>query len=240
MREIRRSALLPFAAQQVYGLVADVERYPEFLPWCTEARILAGDDREATVRLGLSSGIARASFTTRNRLDPSHAITMSLVDGPFDELEGRWDFTPVGETGTRADLQVRFSTQRRDRCPGARARVRGDLQSSRRCIRAPRAAGIRWALNAFRSSSPARRRTGRPVLALEVPAGCTAGEALARSGIFARHPALDAAACGVGIFGREVPLDHVLACRGPRRGVAPADGRSTRAPAAAWRGRAAR
>lgn len=110
MREIRRSALLPFAAQQVYGLVADVERYPEFLPWCTEARILAGDDREATVRLGLSSGIARASFTTKNRLDPSHAITMSLLDGPFDELEGRWDFTPVGETGTRADLQVRFST----------------------------------------------------------------------------------------------------------------------------------
>ena len=110
MREIRRSALLPFAAQQVYGLVADVERYPEFLPWCTEARILSGDDREVTVRLGLSSGLARASFTTRNRLDPSRAIAMSLVDGPFDELEGRWDFTPVGGTGTRADLQVRFST----------------------------------------------------------------------------------------------------------------------------------
>ena len=96
--------------QQVYALVADVERYPEFLPWCTEARILAGDDHEVTVRLGLSSGLARASFTTINRLEP-RAITMSLVDGPFDELEGRWDFTPVGGTGTRADLQVRFSTR---------------------------------------------------------------------------------------------------------------------------------
>ena len=111
MREVRRSALLPYAVHQVYGLVADVERYPEFLPWCTEARILAGDDREVTVRLGLASGIARASFTTRNRLEPASAITMSLVDGPFDELEGRWDFTPVGGTGTRADLQVRFSTR---------------------------------------------------------------------------------------------------------------------------------
>ena len=110
MREVRRSALLPYAVQQVYALVADVERYPEFLPWCTEARILAGDDHEVTVRLGLSSGLARASFTTLNRLEPS-AITMSLVDGPFEELEGRWDFTPVGETGTRADLQVRFSTR---------------------------------------------------------------------------------------------------------------------------------
>jgi ribosome-associated toxin RatA of RatAB toxin-antitoxin module len=111
MREVRRSALLPYAVQQVYGLVADVERYPEFLPWCTDARILAGDDREVTVRLGLSSGFTRASFTTRNRLEPGSAITMSLVDGPFDELEGRWDFTPVGGTGTRADLQVRFSTR---------------------------------------------------------------------------------------------------------------------------------
>ncbi len=111
MREVRRSALLPYAVQQVYGLVADVERYPEFLPWCTDAKILAGDDREVTVRLGLSSGLARASFTTKNRLEPASAITMSLVDGPFDELEGRWDFTPVGGTGTRADLQVRFSTR---------------------------------------------------------------------------------------------------------------------------------
>jgi ribosome-associated toxin RatA of RatAB toxin-antitoxin module len=110
MREVRRSALLPYAVQQVYALVADVERYPEFLPWCTEARILAGDDHEVTVRLGLSSGLARASFTTITRLAP-RAITMSLVDGPFDELEGRWDFTPVGGTGTRADLQVRFSTR---------------------------------------------------------------------------------------------------------------------------------
>lgn len=49
------------------------------------------------------------------------------------------------------------------------------------------------------------------VLELEVPAGCTAGEALARSGIFARHPTLDAAACGVGIYGREVRGDYVLA-----------------------------
>ena len=49
------------------------------------------------------------------------------------------------------------------------------------------------------------------VLALEVPAGCTAGQAIERSGIFALHPGIDAAACGVGIFGREVLRDHVLA-----------------------------
>ena len=48
------------------------------------------------------------------------------------------------------------------------------------------------------------------VLALEVPVGCTVGEALDRSGILALHPAIDAATCGVGIFGREVPRSRVL------------------------------
>ena len=111
MRDVRRSALLPYSADQVYGLVADVERYPEFLPWCTSARILANAGDEVTVTLGLSSGIARASFTTRNRLDPGRSVTMSLVDGPFDRLDGRWDFTPIRSAGTRADLHVQFSTR---------------------------------------------------------------------------------------------------------------------------------
>src|SRR5262245_19559027 len=110
MREVRRSALLPYAPPQVYGLVADDERYPEFLPWCTEARILAGDEREVTVTLGLASGIARANFTTKNRLEPYRSVRMSLVDGPFDLLDGRWDFTPIAAAGTRADLHVRFAT----------------------------------------------------------------------------------------------------------------------------------
>jgi putative ubiquitin-RnfH superfamily antitoxin RatB of RatAB toxin-antitoxin module len=48
------------------------------------------------------------------------------------------------------------------------------------------------------------------VIALEVPVGCTAGEAVGRSGIFGQHPALDAAACGIAIFGRQVSRDHVL------------------------------
>lgn len=54
----------------------------------------------------------------------------------------------------------------------------------------------------------AKRQT---VIALDVPAGCTAGEAIGRSGIFTRHPAIDPATCGFGIFGREVAPDRVLA-----------------------------
>jgi len=110
MREVRRSALLPYTAAQMFALVTDVERYPEFLPWCTSSTVLAELGDQVTVKLGLSSGLTRASFTTLNRMVPGRSVTMNLVDGPFDLLDGRWDFTPIGDAGTRADLQIRFAT----------------------------------------------------------------------------------------------------------------------------------
>jgi ribosome-associated toxin RatA of RatAB toxin-antitoxin module len=111
MREVRRSALLPYTAAQMYALVADVERYPDFLPWCSSAKVLASEGDEMTVTLGLSKGPAHGSFTTRNRLVADRSVTMRLVDGPFESLEGRWDFTPIGDTGSRADLHVGFETR---------------------------------------------------------------------------------------------------------------------------------
>ncbi len=110
MREVRRSALLPYTAGQIYGLVTDVERYPEFLPWCHGARILAAEGEYVTVSLALVRGLVRGSFTTRNRHVPDHSVEMRLVEGPFSLLEGRWDFRPIESAGTRVELQIRFQT----------------------------------------------------------------------------------------------------------------------------------
>ena len=110
MREVHRSALLPFTPAQMYALVADIRSYPEFLPWCTFAEVLEEDDDHVTAKLGLGLGLARASFTTRNRLLPVHGVEMRLVDGPFRSLEGRWEFTPIGDSGTRAALELCFET----------------------------------------------------------------------------------------------------------------------------------
>jgi len=110
MREVRRSALVPYTAGQMYGLVIDVERYPEFLPWCSGARVLAAEGENVTVRLGLARGLVRGNFTTRNRNVPERSVEMTLVEGPFSLLEGRWDFRPIETAGTRVELQVRFQT----------------------------------------------------------------------------------------------------------------------------------
>jgi ribosome-associated toxin RatA of RatAB toxin-antitoxin module len=109
MREIRRSALVPYSALQMYEIVADVERYPEFLPWCTGARILERQDEAVLASLSLARGPAQASFTTRNTLVPGRFLEMRLVEGPFTQLEGRWDFADIGGAGSRIELGMRFT-----------------------------------------------------------------------------------------------------------------------------------
>jgi ribosome-associated toxin RatA of RatAB toxin-antitoxin module len=111
MREVKRGALLPYTALQVFELVADVERYPEFLPWCTAATVLARDGELVTAELALARGRASARFTTRNRLVPGESLEMRLLEGPFNALEGRWDFLPIGTSGSRVELAMQFETQ---------------------------------------------------------------------------------------------------------------------------------
>ncbi len=104
MREVRRSALLPYSAPQMYALVSDVERYPEFLPWVTAANVLLREGEWVTASLAFRQG----TFTTRNRLVAPEYLEMSLLDGPFRTLEGRWDFRAIGDLGSRVELSVRF------------------------------------------------------------------------------------------------------------------------------------
>lgn len=111
MPEVTRSALLPYSAVQVYELVADVERYPEFLPWCTEAKVLVREGENVTAQLALARGKVSARFTTRNRLVPGEFLEMRLLEGPFRALEGRWDFRPIGDAGSRVELRMAFVTQ---------------------------------------------------------------------------------------------------------------------------------
>lgn len=110
MRHVKRSALVPYSAMQMYELVADVERYPEFLPWCSAAEVLRREGEEVTARLALRRGAVSASFTTRNRLVAGLSLEMRLLEGPFRSLEGRWDFRQIGTAGSRVELEMRFET----------------------------------------------------------------------------------------------------------------------------------
>jgi ribosome-associated toxin RatA of RatAB toxin-antitoxin module len=92
----------------MYALVENIEAYPEFLPWCSAARVdwREGEKLEATIEMKRAG--ARHSFSTRNRLRADQSIQMQLIDGPFKSLQGRWDFNALGESGSKVGLELEF------------------------------------------------------------------------------------------------------------------------------------
>jgi ribosome-associated toxin RatA of RatAB toxin-antitoxin module len=108
-----RSALVARPPELIYQLVEDVERYPQYVPGCTDAKILERSPGEMLAHLAVRRGPLRTEFTTRNRLEPGRSIHMDLVDGPFEMLEGNWTFTPVASNGCRIDLRMRFQFSNR-------------------------------------------------------------------------------------------------------------------------------
>jgi len=109
MRQVTRSALVAQPPGRMFSLINDVERYPEFVPGCTHARVESRGPNEIVATLGVKRGPLQAEFTTRNTLEPDRRVTMTLVRGPFRELQGEGTLTPVGESGCRVELVMRFA-----------------------------------------------------------------------------------------------------------------------------------
>jgi len=107
MHTVDRAVLLPYSAAQMFDLVADVEHYPDFMPWCGGTQVLARDDDGMQASITIALAGLRQRFTTRNRHDYPHRIDLELVDGPFSKLAGHWRFEPLGEDGCK----VRFTLQ---------------------------------------------------------------------------------------------------------------------------------
>ncbi|MCB1740517.1 MAG: type II toxin-antitoxin system RatA family toxin [Gammaproteobacteria bacterium] len=109
---ISRSALLPYSPEQIYRLVADVEAYPQFLPWCRSVEVLESAENEVCARMEIARGPVSKSLTTRNIMRPFESISLTLVDGPFSQFQGSWTFEPRGSTaegrGCEVTLELEF------------------------------------------------------------------------------------------------------------------------------------
>jgi ribosome-associated toxin RatA of RatAB toxin-antitoxin module len=109
MREVKRSALVGKPPAAMFALINDIESYPQFLPWCTHARVASRSPREIVATLGVRQGALHGEFTTRNTLEPDRSILMQLVSGPFRTLQGEWKLTPLDGSGCRIELAMRFA-----------------------------------------------------------------------------------------------------------------------------------
>lgn len=102
MKNVHKSVLIWYSPEEMFALVTDVGRYPEFLPWCDRGVVLERDEAGMVAEVGISFSGIRQVFTTRNEHVAGREVRMKLVRGPFSRLEGGWSFSPLGDEGQRA------------------------------------------------------------------------------------------------------------------------------------------
>jgi coenzyme Q-binding protein COQ10 len=109
--EIRHS---PHTPAQLYALVLDIERYPEFLPWCRAARIVRREGDHFIGELVVSfSGFTERYSSKVAANEAAQAIEVSLVSGPFTTLSNAWKFEPAPQGGTNIHFAVAFEFKSR-------------------------------------------------------------------------------------------------------------------------------
>ena len=104
--------VLPYTPEQLFALVADIERYPEFLPWCRAARIRERSPGLVVADLVIGFRMFRERFTSRVALDPPGRIDVTYAEGPFRYLTNHWLFERV-PGGCRIDFFVDFEFKSR-------------------------------------------------------------------------------------------------------------------------------
>ena len=104
--------LVPYTAEQMFDLVADVGRYHEFLPWCAASKVRSHTDTDLVADLAIGFGVFRESFTSRVVLDRPKTVNVKYENGPFRYLNNQWTFTSAPH-GCRVDFFVDFEFRSR-------------------------------------------------------------------------------------------------------------------------------
>ena len=108
MSTVQKSALVPYSAHEMYVLVADIDSYGEFLPWCGHARVVSRHDDNVTAAVTIAYGGVHKTFTTANRMQTDKTIEMRLVEGPFKHLFGYWRFQALDTSACKVSLDMEY------------------------------------------------------------------------------------------------------------------------------------
>jgi coenzyme Q-binding protein COQ10 len=106
LHEVRR---LPYSAEQMFDLVADVDRYPEFLPWVMATRVRSDSESEMTADMLVGFSAIREKFTSRVEKRRPEEIRVHYVDGPLRDLDNRWLFKALDDSACEIAFSVEFT-----------------------------------------------------------------------------------------------------------------------------------
>jgi ribosome-associated toxin RatA of RatAB toxin-antitoxin module len=108
MGVVKKSVLLAHPCERMFDLVAQVENYPSFLPWCGGSSVEPQADGSSIATVHIAFRGIRQSFSTINRPVRPESITMQLQNGPFKALHGTWRFTRLREDACRVELSLEY------------------------------------------------------------------------------------------------------------------------------------
>ncbi|KQX98318.1 MULTISPECIES: type II toxin-antitoxin system RatA family toxin [Massilia] len=108
MAVVHKSVFLGYSAEQMFDLVAKVEDYPKFLPWCSGVKVLEHSDEKLVACLQINFHGVKQSFTTSNHNQRPGQMKMHLVDGPFKMLEATWSFKPLRADACKIDFDMQY------------------------------------------------------------------------------------------------------------------------------------
>ncbi|MEM7664449.1 MAG: type II toxin-antitoxin system RatA family toxin [Pseudomonadota bacterium] len=110
---IRETRRLPYSAEQMFDLVADVKRYGEFLPWVIATRVRSNNDTEMVADMVVGFKSLRETFASRVKKDRPSKLAVHYIDGPLSDLDNVWTFRAIDENSCEIDFCVDFEFKNR-------------------------------------------------------------------------------------------------------------------------------
>lgn len=111
MAHIFHEVIEPYSIEQMFALVNDIERYPEFVPDCIATGIIRKQDNVVAAFIEVEKFGFKKSFTTLNQINEPHSIDLTLLEGPFKHLSGKWEFTALNDTECKISFSLDFEFQ---------------------------------------------------------------------------------------------------------------------------------
>ena len=113
MKSVRKTVLVPHSIERMYTLVDTVEDYPQFLPWCGGVELHERTAAHTSATLRINYHGLKSQFSTENIKQEPLLMEIRLTNGPFTHMDGRWRFTPLGDTACKVEfrLHYEFSSQ---------------------------------------------------------------------------------------------------------------------------------
>jgi coenzyme Q-binding protein COQ10 len=99
---------LPYTQEQLFNLVADVEKYHEFLPWCQKLEVIKRENNEVIAVVTVGAGFFSETYTCKVQLTPYQRIDVRYLEGPFKHLNNHWQFNPKSDGSTEIDFFIDF------------------------------------------------------------------------------------------------------------------------------------